>query len=59
MRAELTRAFDVMDHPDRLRPTRPVTRSGMQIVAGRRLQVNLASYAATDLMASARYGARC
>ena len=48
MRAELTRAFDVMDHPDRLRPTRPVTRSGMQVVAGRRLQVNLASYAATE-----------
>lgn len=48
MRAELTRAFDVMDHPDRLRPTRPVTRSGMQMVAGRRLQVNLAEYAATE-----------
>jgi glyoxylase-like metal-dependent hydrolase (beta-lactamase superfamily II) len=48
MRAELTRAFDVMDHPERLRPTRPVTRSGLQNVAGRRLQVNLASYAATE-----------
>lgn len=48
MRAELARAFDVMDHPDRLRPTRPVMSSGMQNVAGRRLQVNLASYAATE-----------
>lgn len=48
MRAELTRAFDVMDHPDRLRPTRPVTRSGLQNVAGRRVQVNLASFAATE-----------
>lgn len=48
MRPELTRAFEVMDHPERLRPTRPVTSSGMQNVAGRRLQVNLASYAATE-----------
>jgi len=48
MRAELTRAFDVMDHPERLRPTRPVTRSGMQDIAGRRLQVNLAAHAATE-----------
>ncbi len=47
-RPEIVRAFDVMDHPDRLRPTRPVTRSGMQNVAGRRLQVNLAEYAATE-----------
>ena len=48
MRPELTRAFDVMDHPERLRPTRPVTRPGMQSVAGRRLQVNLAAHAATE-----------
>ena len=47
-RAEVRRALDVMDHPERLRPTRPVTRSGMQTVAGRRLQVNLAAYAATE-----------
>ena len=26
--AEVRRAFEVMDHPDTLRPTRPVTRSG-------------------------------
>lgn len=48
LRPELTRAFDVMDHPDRLRPTRPVTRSGPMNIAGRRLQVNLARYAATE-----------
>jgi glyoxylase-like metal-dependent hydrolase (beta-lactamase superfamily II) len=47
-RPELERGFDAMDHPERLRPTRPVTSSGMQNVAGRRLQVNLASYAATE-----------
>lgn len=47
-RAEVRRFLDVMDHPDRLRPTRPVTRSGTQTIAGRRLQVNLAPYAATE-----------
>ena len=47
-RAEVQRFLDVMNHPDRLRPTRPVTRSGMQSIAGRRLQVNLAPYAATE-----------
>src|SRR4029079_14440184 len=38
----------VMDHADMLRPTRPVTRSGLQRIAGRRLQVNLAPFAATE-----------
>ncbi len=47
-RPEIRRAFDTMDHPERLRPTRPVARSGMQIIAGRRLHVNLAPYAATE-----------
>lgn len=47
-RAEVRRFFDVMDHPERLRPTRPVTRSGEMTVAGRRLRVNLAPYAATE-----------
>ena len=47
-RAEVRRFFDVMDHPERLRPTRPITRSGPITVAGRRLQVNLAPYAATE-----------
>ena len=48
MRPELDRGFDAMAHPERLRPSRPVTRSGMQSIAGRRLQVNLAPYAATE-----------
>ncbi len=47
-RAEVVRFLDTMDHPERLRPTRPVTRSGTQTIAGRRLQVNLAPYAATE-----------
>jgi glyoxylase-like metal-dependent hydrolase (beta-lactamase superfamily II) len=46
--AEVRRAFAVMDHPDSLRPTRPVTRSGEMAIAGRRLQVNLAAFAATE-----------
>ncbi|HTU10289.1 MAG TPA: MBL fold metallo-hydrolase [Allosphingosinicella sp.] len=47
-RPELRRAFDVMDHPERLRPTRTVTRSGPMTIAGRRLRVNLAPWAATE-----------
>ena len=46
--AEVQRAFDAMDHPDMLRPTRPVTRSGDVSIGGRRLRVNLASYTATE-----------
>jgi glyoxylase-like metal-dependent hydrolase (beta-lactamase superfamily II) len=46
-RAEVRRFFDAMDHPEWLRPTRPVTRSAMMTVAGRRLRVNLAPFAAT------------
>lgn len=46
--AEVRRAFAVMDQPDSLRPTRPVTRSGEVTIAGRRLQVNLAAFAATE-----------
>jgi glyoxylase-like metal-dependent hydrolase (beta-lactamase superfamily II) len=47
-RAEVRRFFDAMDHPERLRPTRPVTRSREVNVAGRRLRVNLAPWAATE-----------
>jgi glyoxylase-like metal-dependent hydrolase (beta-lactamase superfamily II) len=47
-RAEVRRFLAVMDHPEMLRPTRPVTRSAMQRIAGRRLQVNLAPFAATE-----------
>ena len=47
-RAEVTRALAVMDHPDALRPTRPVAASGAMTIAGRRLQVHLARFAATE-----------
>ncbi|HEV2817264.1 MAG TPA: MBL fold metallo-hydrolase [Allosphingosinicella sp.] len=47
-RAEVARFFSVIDHPEALRPTRPVTRSGDLLVGGRRLRVNLARHAATE-----------
>jgi glyoxylase-like metal-dependent hydrolase (beta-lactamase superfamily II) len=46
--AEVARAFEAMDHPDMLRPTRAVTRSGEMRIAGRRLRVNIAPFAATE-----------
>lgn len=47
-RAEVTRAFAAMDNAAALRPTRPVTASAEMRVAGRRLRVNLARFAATE-----------
>ncbi|HWT11256.1 MAG TPA: MBL fold metallo-hydrolase [Allosphingosinicella sp.] len=47
-RAEIERGFRVMDDPDSLRPTRPVTQSGEMNIAGRRLRVNVARFAATE-----------
>jgi glyoxylase-like metal-dependent hydrolase (beta-lactamase superfamily II) len=47
-RAEIERGFDTMDHPERLRPTRPVLDSGEMVIDGRRLQVNVARFAATE-----------
>jgi len=47
-RAEVRRFFAVMDHPEALRPTRPVTRSADMTIGGRRLRVNLAPFAATE-----------
>jgi glyoxylase-like metal-dependent hydrolase (beta-lactamase superfamily II) len=46
--AEIRRDFAAMDDVASLRPTRPVVRSGPVRVAGRRLQVNLARFAATE-----------
>ena len=46
--AEVRRFFAVMDRPDMLRPTRPVIRSATIAIAGRRLRVNLARFAATE-----------
>ena len=45
---EVRRAFGVMDNPDSLRPTRPINASGEVEIAGRRLRVNLARFAATE-----------
>jgi glyoxylase-like metal-dependent hydrolase (beta-lactamase superfamily II) len=47
-RAEVARAFQVMDNPESLRPTRPVTASADVRIAGRRLRLNLARFAATE-----------
>jgi glyoxylase-like metal-dependent hydrolase (beta-lactamase superfamily II) len=47
-RAEVQRFLAVMDHPEELRPTRPITRSAEMAIGGRRLRVNLAPYAATE-----------
>ena len=47
-RAEVLRFLSVMADPDSLRPSRPVTASGAQVIAGRRLRVNLARFAATE-----------
>ncbi len=47
-RTELERGFYVMDHPELIRPSNLVKRSGPMTVAGRRLDVHLAKYAATE-----------
>jgi glyoxylase-like metal-dependent hydrolase (beta-lactamase superfamily II) len=47
-RAEVQRFLAVMDHPESLRPSRPVTRSADMVIGGRRLQVNIAPFAATE-----------
>jgi len=47
-RAEIERAFSVLDRPETLRPTRPIVRSAEMSIAGRRLRVNLARFAATE-----------
>ena len=47
-RAQLLRARDRVDHPDTLRPTNPISRSGRMRIAGRPLDVHLARFAATE-----------
>ncbi len=47
-RAETARGLAAMDNPAALRATRPVTASGEMRIAGRRLSVNLARFAATE-----------
>lgn len=45
--AEIRGDFEAMDHPADLRPTQPVTASGVRKVAGRLLDLRLARHAAT------------
>jgi glyoxylase-like metal-dependent hydrolase (beta-lactamase superfamily II) len=47
-RDQLLRGRSVIDNPDRLRPTRPVLRSANMAIAGRMLDVRVASFAATE-----------
>lgn len=45
---EVRRFLDRMAHPDSIRPTKPVTRTGRITIAGRPLDVHLARFAATE-----------
>jgi glyoxylase-like metal-dependent hydrolase (beta-lactamase superfamily II) len=47
-KAQLLRGRYRIDHPDTLRPTIPVTKSALMSIAGRRLDVRLARFAATE-----------
>ena len=46
--AQLLRGRFRVDHPDTLRPTRPIRKSGRMFIAGRPLDVHLARFAATE-----------
>jgi glyoxylase-like metal-dependent hydrolase (beta-lactamase superfamily II) len=48
VRDQLERGIAVIDHPDRIRPNRIVTKSGRMTIAGRALDVHLARFAATE-----------
>src|SRR5437763_6065760 len=47
-RDQLERGIAVIDHPDRIRPNHIVVKSGRMAIAGRRLGVHLARFAATE-----------
>ena len=47
-RDQLLRGRSVIDHPERLRPTRPVLRSAAIRIAGRPLDMRVAPFAATE-----------
>ena len=47
-KAQMLRGRDRIDHPDKLRPTRPVVKPGRMTIAGRPLDVHLAKFAATE-----------
>jgi glyoxylase-like metal-dependent hydrolase (beta-lactamase superfamily II) len=48
VRDQLERGVAVIDHPERIRPNRVLTRSGRMTIAGRPLDVHLAKFAATE-----------
>jgi glyoxylase-like metal-dependent hydrolase (beta-lactamase superfamily II) len=48
VRDQLLRGRAVIDHPERIRPNHIVTRSGALTIAGRRFDVHLARFAATE-----------
>ena len=47
-RAQIMRARHRVDHPDTLRPTRPVLRSARMAIAGRDLDIRVAPFAASE-----------
>jgi len=47
-KAQILRGRSVIENPDRLRPTRPVTRSAEMTIAGRTIDVHVAAFAATE-----------
>ena len=47
-KAQMRRGRDRIDHPDKLRPTRPVAKSGTVTIAGRKLDLHVAPFAATE-----------
>jgi glyoxylase-like metal-dependent hydrolase (beta-lactamase superfamily II) len=48
VKAQLTRARYRLDHPETLKPTVPVTKSAKMKIAGRKLEVHVAPFAATE-----------
>jgi glyoxylase-like metal-dependent hydrolase (beta-lactamase superfamily II) len=47
-KAQILRGRSRIDHPDTLRPTRPVSQSGRMRIAGRQFEVHVAPFAATE-----------
>jgi len=47
-KAQMLRGRDRIDHPDKLRPTRPILRSARMTIAGRTFDVRVAPFAASE-----------
>ncbi len=47
-RMQASRAQEVVENPDWLRPTEPVLASGSRMIAGRRVELRLSAFAATE-----------